>query len=192
VLLTTLIAYGLIAVFFLTVERRRENQAARTFQKSQFDGGSQRVLAIGIVIVELGLIFSPVLNHFGIGRFARREIVGWMGVALMVGGIVLRNWAGRVLGAFYTRTLRVQDGQHIVREGPYRVIRHPGYAGALLLWVGAVVAVANWIAIVVVTPIIIGAYVYRIHCEEKMLANTFGKQYEIYRIQTKKLVPFFY
>jgi protein-S-isoprenylcysteine O-methyltransferase len=191
-MLTTILAYLLIAVFFLLVERRRGNRAARTFRNSQFDGGSQRVLAIGIVMVELGLVLGPVLNHFGIGRLAWDGIVGWTGVALMVGGIVLRNWAGRTLGAFYTRTLRVQDGQQIVRDGPYRVIRHPGYAGALLLWVGAVVAVVNWIAIAIVAPVIVGAYAYRIHCEEAMLASTFGEQYQEYQAQTWKLIPLIY
>jgi protein-S-isoprenylcysteine O-methyltransferase Ste14 len=182
-LLTTIIAYVLIALFFLAIESRRKNQAARTWRTGQFDGGSQRALAIGIVAVEIGLIAGPVLNYFEIGRLAHGEIVGWVGVVLMVGGIALRYWAGKVLGAYYTRTLRMQDSQHIVTDGPYQTIRHPGYAGALLLWVGAVCATANWPAITVVTPIIIGVYVYRIHCEETMLAESFSEQYQIYQAQ---------
>ena len=191
-MLTTIIAYALIALFFLAVERRRENQTARTFRTGQFDGGSQRALALGIVVVEIGLIAGPVLNYLGIGRLARGEIIGWAGVALMVGGVALRYWAGRTLGAYFTRTLRVQDSQIIVIDGPYRTIRHPGYAGALLLWVGAVCATANWPAIAVVTPIIIGAYVYRIHCEEIMLAESFGEQYQTYQAHTWKLIPYVY
>jgi protein-S-isoprenylcysteine O-methyltransferase len=191
-LLTTIIAYALIAFFFLAVESRRKNQTARTFRTGRFDRGSQRALALGIGVAEIGLIAGPVLNYFGIGHLARGEIVGWAGVALMVDGIALRHWAGRTLGAYFTRTLRVQDSQHIVTDGPYQIIRHPGYAGALLLWVGAVCATANWPAIAVVTPIIIGAYVYRIRCEETMLASTFGEQYEMYQARTWKLVPLVY
>jgi protein-S-isoprenylcysteine O-methyltransferase Ste14 len=190
--LTTVIAYALIALFFLAVENRRQNRAARTLQTGQFDGGSQRVLALGIAVEEIGLIAGPVFNHFGIGRLARGEIVGWAGVALMVSGIALRYWAGKTLGASYTRTLRVHANQHIVTNGPYRTIRHPGYAGALLLWVGAVCATASWPAIAVAIPVIIGVYVYRIHCEETMLAESFGEQYQRYQGHTWKLIPFIY
>lgn len=150
------------------------------------------MLALGIVIVELGLVAGPVLNYFGIGRLACGEIVGWAGVALMVGGIALRYWAGKTLGAFYTRTLRVQSDQQIVTDGPYETIRHPGYAGALSMWVGAVCATANWPAIATVTPLIIGVYVYRIHCEETMLTESFGEQYQRYQGHTWKLIPFVY
>jgi protein-S-isoprenylcysteine O-methyltransferase Ste14 len=191
-LLTTIIAYALIAFFFLAVESRRGNQTARTFRTGQFDRSSQRVLALGIVVVEMELIAGPVLNYFGIGHLARGEIVGWAGVALMVGGIALRHWAGKMLGASYTRTLRIQSGQQLIQEGPYKVIRHPGYAGALLLWVGALIATGNWLTIIIATPVIIGAYVYRIHCEEAMLADSFGGQYGIYRAHTWKLIPFVY
>ena len=190
--MTTIIAYALIVFFFLAVENCRKNQTARTLQTGQFDGGSQRTLALGIVVVEIGLIAGPVLNYLGVGRLAPGETIGWAGVALMVGGIALRCWAGRTLGVYFTRTLQVQDSQHIVADGPYRAIRHPGYAGALLLWVGAVCATTNWPAIAVVTPIIIGAYIYRIHCEETMLAESFGEQYQTYQRHTWKLIPFVY
>jgi Isoprenylcysteine carboxyl methyltransferase (ICMT) family len=53
--------------------------------------------------------------------------VAWGGVALMGGGLVLRVWAARVLGAFYTRTLRTSAGQRVVAEGPYRLVRHPDH-----------------------------------------------------------------
>ncbi len=96
-MLTTIIAYALIALFFLAVESRRENQAARTFRTGQFDRRSQRALALGLVVVEIGLIAGPVLNHFGIGHVAYGGLVGWAGVALMVGGIALRYWAGKAL-----------------------------------------------------------------------------------------------
>jgi len=42
----------------------------------------------------------------------------------------------RTLGASYSRTLRTDDAQRVVDDGPYRLIRHPGYAGSLLVWSG--------------------------------------------------------
>ncbi len=85
----------------------------------------------------------------------------------MVAGIALRIWANRVLGAYYTRTLRIQSGQSVVRAGPYRLIRHPGYTGALLMWFGAILATRNWITLVVVGVSVVGVYLYRITTEER-------------------------
>jgi protein-S-isoprenylcysteine O-methyltransferase len=191
-MLTTVIAYSLIVVFFLAVERRRGNEIARTFQTGRHDGGSQKALAIGIVTVQLGLISGPVLNACGIGRPAFAGIAGWTGVALMTCGIALRYWAGKILGSAYTRTLQIQPDQRIIQQGPYGVIRHPGYAGALLMWIGSILATANAITFIAVTPVIFGAYVYRIQREEIMLLRAFGDRYRAYQRGTWKLIPFLF
>src|SRR5258708_1479204 len=59
----------------------------------------------------------------------------------MIIGLTLRVWAAQVLGRFYTRTLRTTDKQRIVQSGPYHLIRHPGYLGTILIWIGAGLAV---------------------------------------------------
>lgn len=60
------------------------------------------------------------------------------------------------------------------------MIRHPGYSGMLLLWVGAGVAVSNWIVAVVATLVMLASYRYRIQSEEHKLLATFGKEYQAY------------
>ena len=62
----------------------------------------------------------------------------------MVCGLALRLWSQAVLGRYYTTTLRHGEDQPILASGPYRLLRHPGYAGLLLAWVGAGLATANW------------------------------------------------
>lgn len=191
-MLTIVLAYGLIALFFLAVESRREGEAAKSFKPGPFDGQSQKILGLGILIVQLALILAPVLNYLGVACIARGRFLGWGGVALMTGGIALRYWAGKALGAFYTRTLLIQTDQRIITAGPYKVIRHPGYAGTLLMWVGSVFATTNWLAIAIATPAIVGAYIYRIRCEEAMLVRSFGGHYKSYQARTYKLIPFVY
>lgn len=61
----------------------------------------------------------------------------------MAAGLVVRAWAARILGRFYTRTLRIAEDQPIIRRGPYRLVRHPGYAADLLLWLGLRLATRN-------------------------------------------------
>jgi len=110
----------------------------------------------------------------------------------MVSGIGLRAWANTTLGAFYTRTLRVTADQQLIEQGPYRVLRHPGYTGGILLWIGAGLATVNWLVTSVIAIVTSSAYGYRIRSEEAMLVQTFGAAYQTYQQRTWKLFPLIY
>ena len=84
----------------------------------------------------------------------------------------------------------ISESQRVVQEGPYKSVRHPGYLGVILLWVGAGLATVNWIVAALVTLTIIAAYRYRINAEERMLVASFGEQYAAYAKHTWRLLPF--
>jgi protein-S-isoprenylcysteine O-methyltransferase Ste14 len=73
---------------------------------------------------------------------------GWtptaIGVAVMWAGIGLRAWAITTLGRFFRRDIQVAGDQVVVRTGPYAAIRHPAYAGNLLMLAGFGIVLANW------------------------------------------------
>ena len=140
---------------------------------------------IGILL----FIAVPTLNTYQIGYW-NNATVGWLGLTLMLGGLALRYWAAKTLGEFYTRTLQVIQGQKIVNQAPYNVIRHPGYLGTLLMEIGAGLAVTNWVVLLAVLVIGITSRAYRINVEEKMLEANFGEEYKVYSNHTWKLIPF--
>ena len=182
-----LIALILLLVFLMTERAARQGDEARATTPGQHDAGSSLAIAYGLSIAAVG--FAPFFNARGVARMALPDWVAWFGVALMACGIALRLWANRVLGAYYTRTLRIQSGQSVVRVGPYRLIRHPGYAGALLMWLGATFAMRNWITVAVVGVSVISVYLYRISAEERMLATALGSDYQTYMADTKRVIP---
>ena len=95
----------------------------------------------------------------------------------------------QVLGRDYTRSLRTREAQTIVERGPYRLVRHPGYLGSIMVWVGSRLAV-NWL-VAAATAVLLGAvYVYRISAEEQMLVEHFGDPYRTYKSRTWRLLPF--
>jgi len=102
------------------------------------------------------------------------------------------EWGMTTLGASYTRTLRTVGDQRLVQDGPYRLIRHPGYSGSLLVWAGYSPGLGSWIALVVTAGLLLAVYSWRINAEESMLLSTFGEQYAQYRRHTKRLIPFLY
>ena len=90
------------------------------------------------------------------------------------------------------RTLRETDNHEIVSQGLYKYIRHPGYLGNIMLFLGAGIAIGNAITFLLLLLLILTAYIYRIKVEEDMLIDIFGDEYKYYMKTTKKLLPFIY
>jgi protein-S-isoprenylcysteine O-methyltransferase Ste14 len=121
-----------------------------------------------------------------------RRSTAYIAAAFGLGRLSLRLWAPRVLGQFYTRTLRVAELQTVVDQGPYQLIRHPGYAGDLALRIVAGLATDNLPITLVIAAVMFAAYSYRIQVEEQMLVATLGQPYRDYQARTRRLIPFVY
>jgi protein-S-isoprenylcysteine O-methyltransferase Ste14 len=191
--MTTILAYLVIVSFFILERRLRQGREAKSREATESDRRStQRVgMAFGLSLVFV--VAAPILNALHVGQIAwHSTLLGWGGLAVMITGLALRVWAARVLGRFYTRTLRTIEQQQIVQRGPYHMIRHPGYLGTLLMWIGAGLAVLNWITLAVIVLIMISAYIYRVQSEESMLAEAFGEEFAAYKAKTWRLIPFIY
>jgi protein-S-isoprenylcysteine O-methyltransferase Ste14 len=71
------------------------------------------------------------------------------GMLMVIAGHALVVWATGV-NAFFSQVVRVQTerGHTVVSNGPYRYVRHPAYAGAVLLVLGAPIMLGSWWALV--------------------------------------------
>ncbi|WP_367597430.1 methyltransferase family protein [Mycobacteroides abscessus] len=107
---------------------------------------------------------------------------------MQASGILLRIWSMRTLGSYYTRTLRTSRHQHVIDSGPYRMIRHPGYTGALLIWIGLALTTRNAPTIAVLATLMGRSYLRRITVEEALLQRALP-EYSHYSDRTKKLIP---
>jgi len=186
---TIAIACALLAGFFVWERRSRQGAEAASFARGAFDRGSTTLLAAVFALGFLLLPVSPLLDALGIGRIGDAPIVAWGGIVVMLLGITLRVWANQVLGRFFTRTLRVTGEQHVIRDGPYRLVRHPCYLGNIVLWIGAALTTLNWITFASLTLAALIAYSYRIHVEEAMLREMLGEPYTAYMERTWRLLP---
>lgn len=182
-----------IVVLMLAFDRRlRASPAAASLARGKDDRRSSVLLGATHGTAMLLLILGIGLNWFGVARLGASALVGWFGIVLELAGIGLRFRANRVLGQYYTRTLQVQNAQPIIREGPYALIRHPGYLGAMALWFGAALAVMNWVPLLLIPLLMLVAYLYRIRMEEAMMARNLGEPYVRYQRTTWRLIPFLY
>lgn len=173
---------------FMVIEGRlRQSDAARTLAAGEEDEGT--TAAVGASF-GLALVTGPLLGLWRRGRLP--SSLGWIGVGIMIGGLALRVAAARTLGSQYTRTLRTEGDQPVVTDGPYRYVRHPGYAGVLAMWFGYGVALTSAPAALVTTIPNLVAYLWRIEAEEAMLADSLGDAYRSYQQRSWRLLPRLY
>jgi protein-S-isoprenylcysteine O-methyltransferase len=191
-MLTTFLAWSLLATFLILQRVLRRGKEAQSLRPSPADQGSTRLLGAAFGLGLLALAAAPVLNAYDVATMDLGPVVGWVGVAVMVGGLAVRLWSQTVLGRYYTSTLRHAADQPVLASGPYRLVRHPGYGGLLLAWLGAGLATENWAVALAIAVMMVVAYSYRIAAEEAMLLSAFGGRYKEYMAHTWRLVPYVY
>ena len=113
-----------------------------------------------------------------------------VGMTLILAGVGIRIWAIRTLGAFFTATVQIKGEHRLVREGPYRLVRHPSYLGAFMATLGCAILLQSWVGLLLAAALMLLAYSIRIKVEEEALIQAFGGQYTAFQQEAKKMIPF--
>jgi protein-S-isoprenylcysteine O-methyltransferase Ste14 len=92
----------------------------------------------------------------------------------------------------YTRaTIEVSAGQKVITTGPYAVVRHPMYAGAMFIIIFTPLALGSWLGVPFSIPLIL-VIVARLLDEERFLKANLSGYEEYYQKVRHRLVPFFW
>ncbi len=176
---------GIVAALVLRLD-------LQVFRKGKRPVGRQRWLLAGLMVVGLSLgWFLPYGDRRGLLIFAGADALRYLGLALYAGGNLLALVALRALGKQYSGYVTLQDNHELVQTGIYGVIRHPIYLRAILVMLGLPLVFRSWLAL---PALALGAVfaAARIRQEEKLLAEQFGAEFEVYRRRTWRLLPFVY
>jgi len=177
---------GVVIVYFIRKQR---------FWESALDGATAHEErgdhSLWFITLGMGAAFyiSPVEYLYLSAILPRNAWMSFSGVGLVTLGIALFIWARRALRENYSGHVSVKTGQALVQNGPYRFIRHPAYAGQLLMALGVALGYASLIGLLAIPALLLPGLVYRIRVEEKLLAEHFGTQYIQYMRRTKRLFP---
>ncbi|HUX49570.1 MAG TPA: isoprenylcysteine carboxylmethyltransferase family protein [Spirochaetia bacterium] len=122
----------------------------------------------------VGLSLIPFLAGFILPGFDFR--FGWsrvpMAVALGADLLVLLGYVIVILvfreNSYASRTVEVEEGQSVIATGPYSIVRHPMYVGAILMYCLSPIALGSYWA-VIPALFIVPVLVQRIRNEEIIL-----------------------
>ncbi|GAC1044833.1 methyltransferase [Rhizobium sp. No.120] len=120
--------------------------------RSRFQAGTKGWDLILVSLILLGMIAEIPLGALDAGR------MGWsvmptsiviLGYLLLAAGIALGTWA-QAVNRFFEPGVRLQRerGQHVISDGPYAYVRHPGYVSAILVFAGLALALGSWWALI--------------------------------------------
>ncbi len=147
-------------------------------------------------LLAVSLYFPPVIvagldHHFGWSPL----IPIWLnilGLVLVALGYTFSAWA-LVENRFFTSMVRIQTdrGHEVCDSGPYRIVRHPGYAGHILPLLGIVLALSSvWTLTPAIVALIIT--VIRTELEDRTLQDELPEYLEYARRVRYRLVPGIY
>lgn len=173
--------FPLSEIALLLFKRSKERSSTKE------DRGSLRLLWLTI-IASISLAVILQWHPVWVIRLPR-SFISAIALCLLIAGLLIRWVSIMSLGKYFTVDVAVQKEHVLVLKGIYKYVRHPSYTGLLAEFVGLAVYFGSWLSLITIAIPITGAIVYRIRCEEILLRETFGKQYEEYRAHTKAIIP---
>ncbi len=151
-------------------------------------------LVLGRLLVALPLFGGVLLYLVAPSAMAWSSIpmapwLRWTGVVLGALTVPAAHWVLRTLGPNVSETIFTKGEHRLVREGPYRWVRHPLYAVGIALFVGVGLLAANAFILVCAAAALLGVRLVIIPREEEQLIAKFGDEYRRYRSGTGALLP---
>jgi protein-S-isoprenylcysteine O-methyltransferase Ste14 len=111
------------------------------------------------------------LDH---GRFHWSDSVPpwlqWLALVALAAAYALCLWAMRV-NRFFSSVVRIQSdrGQVVISNGPYAVIRHPGYLAGIVIVAASGVALDSWLATAILAAFGLPFLMHRAITEDRVL-----------------------
>lgn len=129
-----------------------------------------------------------------------------LGLAAVVLGAGLRLWCYRTLARHFTFRVAILRDHELVQTGPYALLLHPSYTGAVLVQFGLLILTVwdrLWLLhpfplslvpfelfALVLTGGAAGALYRRVKVEEATLHRHFGKRWEAHAATRWRFIPF--
>ena len=147
---------------------------------------TQKIIMLLVSLGFMGLLVFPALDH----RF------GWSHMppsTALVGDVLITIGFVAIFcvfkeNTFSSATIELAPGQKVISTGPYAVVRHPMYAGALAMLVGIPIALGSWRGLFVFAAMMPGL-IWRLLDEEGFLTKNLPG-YADYKKQVRsRLIP---
>ncbi|MCM8770677.1 MAG: isoprenylcysteine carboxylmethyltransferase family protein [Candidatus Omnitrophica bacterium] len=142
-----------------------------------------KVNALIIFIATLLVILFPAIFCRVDIASPLNEATEMLGIMLILFGQVIR------ISARGHKSEHSKQGQVLIQDGPYALVRNPMYLGILLIGLGIVLIFFRWWVTAVFLLVFVIRYLLLIFKEEKKLLAVFSGEYEEYQQKVPRILP---
>jgi protein-S-isoprenylcysteine O-methyltransferase Ste14 len=141
------------------------------------------------ICITASIVAGSILRSVRPARIGGGATTFFIGIALIVAGLVVRWAAILTLRRYFTVDVAIRGDHRVIQHGIYRFVRHPAYLGSFVSFIGLGLAFGNWLSVIVIVVGTAIAFLYRISVEERALVAALGDEYRAYAARTKRFIP---
>ena len=175
-----------ITLYFLKHDRHLIEGRLAAGPRAERRARQKIVQALAAPLFAAAMVVPALDNRYGWSRVPVALVI--TGDAILVLSFAIIFFVFKE-NSYAAATIRVEAGQRVISTGAYRIVRHPMYGAAVLLFVATPLALGSFWGLIVVLPLC-AVLVARLLDEERYLsANLAG--YDAYRGQVRyRLMPY--
>ena len=147
----------------------------------------QKIIISIAILADLGLLVFCALDY----RFGWSPVppyLSLLGDVLVALGLFIDLLVFKE-NSYGASNIKVEEDQRVITTGPYALVRHPMYAGVLVMVMGVPLALGSWWGLAIIALVVAGL-AWRIIDEEKLLKKELPGYVEYVQKVRYRLVPY--
>lgn len=173
-----------LIIFCLRLQTIKSNKKMEKIKGTVYATWTHKIL----FVLYFTIFFTSIFEFYML-RKNINIIVFVVGMAMVIFGFNARRWAVNALGKYWSNNIEIREKHPVIREGPYKYIRHPNYLFLTMEFLGlAMAGNAYWTMIflfIAYFPVIIS----RIIIEERKMIESLGQAYLDYKKEVPAFIP---
>jgi protein-S-isoprenylcysteine O-methyltransferase Ste14 len=152
-------------IYFLINDRNAIERRVRVGPTAEREP-AQKIISALIIASFIAASVVPAFDH----RFGWSPVppaVSILGDALVAFSFLIFFLVLKA-NSYAASTIKVEEGQPVISSGPYALVRHPMYSGALVLIAGTPLALGSWWGVLLLVPFL-PVLLWRLLDEERFL-----------------------
>lgn len=174
-----------LCLIFLRLGTVKANKKAQKIEGHVYAAWTHKALFFLYFV----MFFATVFEFLFI-RKSWNLYVAIPGLIICIAGFNARKWATSTLGKYWSNNVEIRKDHPVIKEGPYKYIRHPNYLFLSMEFFGFAMFGNAWWTMILLLFTFVPVIISRIVVEERKMIEQTGDAYLKYKKEVPAFFPF--